>query len=156
MLVEVLDLSENSELTGTFPYESISRLQGLRKLSAEDVIHIFHITFLQPASSVYSPGTLSLSDIARLKVAPLPSSINQLTALEYLSIARSYPGDSPEIEPLPSEIGDLSNLGKILGFILLEMFPQAPDHLLSVSCSGSELTPVDNTGNHTNGNRQAK
>jgi hypothetical protein len=85
------------------------------------VIHIFHISFLQPASFVYSPGTLSLSDIPRLKVS-IPSSINQLMALEYLSIARG----SQEFEPLPSEIGDLSNLGKIHACILLEMFPQAP------------------------------
>jgi hypothetical protein len=84
------------------------------------VIHIFHISFLQPASFVYSPGTLSLSDIPRLKVS-IPSSINQLTALEYLSIARSK-----GLEPLPSEIGDLSNLGKIHACILHEMFPQAP------------------------------
>eukprot|EP00980_Cylindrotheca_fusiformis_P000269 scaffold66_cov115-Cylindrotheca_fusiformis.AAC.1 len=60
--LEILDLSKNSRLTGTFPFDSISRLPLLR--------------------------TLSLSDMFELSVS-IPPSIGLLTRLQYFSLARS-------------------------------------------------------------------
>ncbi|CAJ1942646.1 unnamed protein product [Cylindrotheca closterium] len=74
-----LDLSNNFQLSGTFPYDSIGRLDKLR--------------------------TLSLSDLPKMETFP-PPSINQLSSLEYLDVARSAPSN----QNLPSEIGELVNL----------------------------------------------
>jgi len=74
-----LDLSNNFQLSGTFPYGSIDRLDKLR--------------------------TLSLSTLPKMVAFPT-SSINQLSSLEYLDVARSARSN----QNLPSEIGDLVNL----------------------------------------------
>lgn len=58
-----------------------------------------------------SPGTLSLNDIDLLS-ASIPSSISQLTGLEYFSMARCHSGSGP----LPVEIGNLTNLGMMNAF----------------------------------------